>query len=145
MKEKETCWLRRAVSPLHHKATKKKVLMGTWRFTTECTRLQDLAVRSIAVLNSAPNGYELVGIQQKRTADQEILNRISMKLASKLNGTLEVQSPLFELVTAFKGYKGLAYSPRIGKLSLRLRGGSQVCWTGLLDNGVVSLVEAVLK
>eukprot|EP00983_Pelagomonas_calceolata_P031097 976535-Pelagomonas_calceolata.AAC.1 len=30
IKEKTTHWLRRAVSPLHHKATKQKVLTGIW-------------------------------------------------------------------------------------------------------------------
>eukprot|EP00983_Pelagomonas_calceolata_P049654 1141618-Pelagomonas_calceolata.AAC.2 len=43
--EKETHWLRRAVSLLHHKATKKKKLMGIWRGTGS-TQLQNLAVRS---------------------------------------------------------------------------------------------------
>eukprot|EP00983_Pelagomonas_calceolata_P057754 1145204-Pelagomonas_calceolata.AAC.4 len=41
IKEKETHWLRRAVSPLQHKA-KKKVLMGVWRVTGS-TRLHNLA------------------------------------------------------------------------------------------------------
>eukprot|EP00983_Pelagomonas_calceolata_P085918 1156651-Pelagomonas_calceolata.AAC.2 len=67
IKEKETHWLRRAVSLLHHKATKKKKLMGIW---------------------STPSGNKLVGI----------LNRVGMKLTSKLNGTMVIQPQLFELV-----------------------------------------------
>eukprot|EP00983_Pelagomonas_calceolata_P075213 1152901-Pelagomonas_calceolata.AAC.1 len=45
--------------PLHHKATKQKVLMGIWRVTGS-TRLQKLPVRSIIVFNSTPS--ELVSI-----------------------------------------------------------------------------------
>eukprot|EP00983_Pelagomonas_calceolata_P079673 1154789-Pelagomonas_calceolata.AAC.1 len=33
IEEKETNWLRRALSPLHHKATEKEMLVGTWRVT----------------------------------------------------------------------------------------------------------------
>eukprot|EP00983_Pelagomonas_calceolata_P003553 115885-Pelagomonas_calceolata.AAC.3 len=33
IEEKETQWLRRAVSLRHHKATDLEVLMGTWRDT----------------------------------------------------------------------------------------------------------------
>eukprot|EP00983_Pelagomonas_calceolata_P059459 1145922-Pelagomonas_calceolata.AAC.11 len=54
IKEKETHWLRRAVSLLNHKATKKKKLIGIWRVTGS-TRLQNLAVMflfSIARMNS---------------------------------------------------------------------------------------------
>eukprot|EP00983_Pelagomonas_calceolata_P061152 1146696-Pelagomonas_calceolata.AAC.1 len=43
------------MSLLHHKATDLEVLMGIWRVTGS-TRLQDLAVRSIFVLNSTPCG-----------------------------------------------------------------------------------------
>eukprot|EP00983_Pelagomonas_calceolata_P022194 697964-Pelagomonas_calceolata.AAC.1 len=50
IKEKETYWLRRDVSPLHHKATKQEVLMGIWRITISA-RLQSLAVRTL-VFNS---------------------------------------------------------------------------------------------
>eukprot|EP00983_Pelagomonas_calceolata_P061974 1147076-Pelagomonas_calceolata.AAC.3 len=52
--EKETRWLRRAVSPLHHKAVKQKMLMGIWRVTGS-TWLHNLAVRSITVFNSTPS------------------------------------------------------------------------------------------
>eukprot|EP00983_Pelagomonas_calceolata_P113724 1160013-Pelagomonas_calceolata.AAC.9 len=31
LQEKETCWLRRAVSPLHHKASRQNEQMGIWR------------------------------------------------------------------------------------------------------------------
>eukprot|EP00983_Pelagomonas_calceolata_P047735 1140769-Pelagomonas_calceolata.AAC.10 len=54
IKEKETHWLRRVVSPLHHDATKKKKLMGIWRVIGS-TRLHNLAARSILVFNSAPS------------------------------------------------------------------------------------------
>eukprot|EP00983_Pelagomonas_calceolata_P021732 681379-Pelagomonas_calceolata.AAC.1 len=50
MKEKETHWLKRAVS-LHHKATKQKKVMGFWRVTGSA-RLQNLAVRSITIFHS---------------------------------------------------------------------------------------------
>eukprot|EP00983_Pelagomonas_calceolata_P101988 1158756-Pelagomonas_calceolata.AAC.3 len=40
-KEKETHWLRRAMSHLHHEATKQRTLMGIWRVTGS-TRLQNL-------------------------------------------------------------------------------------------------------
>eukprot|EP00983_Pelagomonas_calceolata_P053665 1143389-Pelagomonas_calceolata.AAC.1 len=46
MKERETHWLRRAASPLHHEATDMKVLMGILRVTGS-TWLQNLAVRGI--------------------------------------------------------------------------------------------------
>eukprot|EP00983_Pelagomonas_calceolata_P022875 719889-Pelagomonas_calceolata.AAC.1 len=61
-KEEETHWLRRAVSLLHHKATKKKELIGIWRVTGS-TRLQNLAVRSITTFHSTSSGNKLVGIQ----------------------------------------------------------------------------------
>eukprot|EP00983_Pelagomonas_calceolata_P042917 1138708-Pelagomonas_calceolata.AAC.1 len=57
IKEKETHWHRRAVSPLHHKATILKMLMETWRVSGS-TRLQGLAVRSIIVFNSTPRARE---------------------------------------------------------------------------------------
>eukprot|EP00983_Pelagomonas_calceolata_P055992 1144403-Pelagomonas_calceolata.AAC.3 len=45
--EKETHWLRRAVTSLHHhdEAKKQKVVLGIWGFTRS-TRLQSLAVRN---------------------------------------------------------------------------------------------------
>eukprot|EP00983_Pelagomonas_calceolata_P061477 1146848-Pelagomonas_calceolata.AAC.3 len=49
IKDKETHWLRRAVSLLHQKATKKEKLMGIWRITG-VTWLQNLAVKSITIL-----------------------------------------------------------------------------------------------
>eukprot|EP00983_Pelagomonas_calceolata_P003317 107621-Pelagomonas_calceolata.AAC.3 len=61
--------------------------MGIWRVTGS-TRLQNLAVRSITVFNSASSGNKLVGI----------LNRMGMKFVSKFNGTLMVQSQLLKLV-----------------------------------------------
>eukprot|EP00983_Pelagomonas_calceolata_P039237 1137091-Pelagomonas_calceolata.AAC.1 len=51
-KEKETHWLRGAVSLLHHKAAKKKKLMGIWRVTGS-TRHQNLAVRSITIFSTS--------------------------------------------------------------------------------------------
>eukprot|EP00983_Pelagomonas_calceolata_P070430 1150781-Pelagomonas_calceolata.AAC.1 len=57
--EKETHWLRNAASPLHHKATNLKVLLGIWRITGS-TRLQDVAVKSIFVHDSSPSGNKLV-------------------------------------------------------------------------------------
>eukprot|EP00983_Pelagomonas_calceolata_P134549 1162070-Pelagomonas_calceolata.AAC.14 len=83
IKEKETHWLRRAVSPLHHEATKQKMLMGTWRVAGS-NRLQELAVRSITVYKSTPSCNKLIGL----------LNRMGMKSASKLNGTLGGQVPV---------------------------------------------------
>eukprot|EP00983_Pelagomonas_calceolata_P129691 1161626-Pelagomonas_calceolata.AAC.5 len=68
--EKETHWLRRALSPLHHKATEQEVLMGIWRVTGG-TRLQNLASRSTVVCSSMP-GNKLVGIR----------NRMGMKFVS---------------------------------------------------------------
>eukprot|EP00967_Tisochrysis_lutea_P069622 scaffold91552_cov18-Tisochrysis_lutea.AAC.1 len=50
--------------------------------------LQNLAVRSNVVSNSTPNCNEFVSIR----------NRIGINFASKLNGTLVVQSQLFKLV-----------------------------------------------
>eukprot|EP00983_Pelagomonas_calceolata_P072700 1151829-Pelagomonas_calceolata.AAC.1 len=44
IKEQEKHWLRRAVSPLHHKATQKRELMGIWRVIGSI-QLQDLSVR----------------------------------------------------------------------------------------------------
>eukprot|EP00983_Pelagomonas_calceolata_P127668 1161429-Pelagomonas_calceolata.AAC.7 len=61
IKEKETHWLRRAVSPLHHKAAKQKMPMGIWR-VARSSWLQNLTVRNIFVFNSTPNGNKLVGI-----------------------------------------------------------------------------------
>eukprot|EP00983_Pelagomonas_calceolata_P038780 1136917-Pelagomonas_calceolata.AAC.5 len=86
IKEKEAHWLRRAVSPLHHKDVKERVLMGIWRVSAS-TRLQNLTVRSMIVFNSTPSGNKLVDVQ----------NRMGMKLASKFNGTLMVKPNLFEL------------------------------------------------
>eukprot|EP00983_Pelagomonas_calceolata_P041590 1138148-Pelagomonas_calceolata.AAC.2 len=82
MKEKETFWLRRAVSPLHHEATEQKELMRTWRIAGS-TRFQNLAVRSMIVFNSTPSGSKLVGIS----------NRMGMKFARKWH--VGGQVPLF--------------------------------------------------
>eukprot|EP00983_Pelagomonas_calceolata_P057456 1145070-Pelagomonas_calceolata.AAC.4 len=79
MKEKKTHWLRRAVSPLHHKSTKQIMLMGILKINAS-TRLQNLAVRSIFVFNSTPNGDKFVDMR----------NRMGKKFASKFNGTLVV-------------------------------------------------------
>eukprot|EP00983_Pelagomonas_calceolata_P026939 846244-Pelagomonas_calceolata.AAC.2 len=49
------------------------MLMGIWRVTGS-TRLHNLAVRSMIVLNSTPSGNKLVGIP----------NRMGVKFASKL-------------------------------------------------------------
>eukprot|EP00983_Pelagomonas_calceolata_P000401 13134-Pelagomonas_calceolata.AAC.1 len=57
--KKETHWLRRAVSPLHHKATEKKVKRGIWRVTGSI-RLHIVPVRSISIFNSTPGGDKLV-------------------------------------------------------------------------------------
>eukprot|EP00983_Pelagomonas_calceolata_P059501 1145946-Pelagomonas_calceolata.AAC.1 len=94
IRKKETHWLKRSVSPLHHKAMNLKVLMGIWRVIGS-TRFQDLAVRSITVFNSAPCGDNLVGI----------LKRTGMKFASKFNGTLEVQPQLLRLVKGMLSIK----------------------------------------
>eukprot|EP00983_Pelagomonas_calceolata_P053482 1143307-Pelagomonas_calceolata.AAC.2 len=69
IKEKGTHWLRRDVNPLHHKATKQKMLMGIWRVTGS-TRVQNLAVRTphtrnIIVFNSTPSGNKLVGVHSR--------------------------------------------------------------------------------
>eukprot|EP00983_Pelagomonas_calceolata_P022833 718556-Pelagomonas_calceolata.AAC.1 len=48
-------WLRRAMSPLHHKDLEQEALMGVWRVPGS-TRLQNLALRSVFVLNSTPSG-----------------------------------------------------------------------------------------
>eukprot|EP00983_Pelagomonas_calceolata_P077832 1154030-Pelagomonas_calceolata.AAC.1 len=53
--EKETHWLRRAVSPPHHKAARKKKLMWIWRVTGS-TRLQNLAVRNITIFHGTSSG-----------------------------------------------------------------------------------------
>eukprot|EP00983_Pelagomonas_calceolata_P056315 1144543-Pelagomonas_calceolata.AAC.1 len=87
IKEKETHWLRRAVSLLHHKAAKKKRLIGIWKVTGS-TRLQNLAVRSITVCHSTSSGNKLVCI----------LNRMGMKSFSKFIGSLMVQSKLCKLI-----------------------------------------------
>eukprot|EP00983_Pelagomonas_calceolata_P086351 1156744-Pelagomonas_calceolata.AAC.7 len=61
IKEKETHWHRRAVSPIHRKAIKLKVLMRIWRFSGS-TRLQNLAVRNNTVFDRASSGNKHVGI-----------------------------------------------------------------------------------
>eukprot|EP00983_Pelagomonas_calceolata_P020310 641034-Pelagomonas_calceolata.AAC.1 len=61
--------------------------MGIWRVCGS-TRFQNLAVRSMIVLNSMPSGNKLVGVH----------NRVGMKLASKFIGALMVKSKLFELI-----------------------------------------------
>eukprot|EP00983_Pelagomonas_calceolata_P066574 1149102-Pelagomonas_calceolata.AAC.8 len=86
IKETEKQRLRRAVSPLHHKATEKRVLIGVWRVLGS-VRLQNLFVRSISVLNSTPSGSKPVGIH----------DRMGMKFASKFNGALVVQPQLLKL------------------------------------------------
>eukprot|EP00983_Pelagomonas_calceolata_P017205 538979-Pelagomonas_calceolata.AAC.1 len=60
------------MSPLHHKATGKKVLMGIWRVIGSI-RFKNLAARRICVFNSAPSGNKLVSV----------LNQMGMKLVSK--------------------------------------------------------------
>eukprot|EP00983_Pelagomonas_calceolata_P014979 475991-Pelagomonas_calceolata.AAC.1 len=49
IKEQETRWLRRAVSPLQHRAAKQKELMGTWRVTGS-TWFQNLDVKVLLFL-----------------------------------------------------------------------------------------------
>eukprot|EP00983_Pelagomonas_calceolata_P004543 147655-Pelagomonas_calceolata.AAC.3 len=61
--------------------------MGIWRIGGS-TRLKNLAVRSMIVINSTPSGDKLVGVH----------NIMGMKLASKFDGMLMVRSKLFELV-----------------------------------------------
>eukprot|EP00983_Pelagomonas_calceolata_P045803 1139880-Pelagomonas_calceolata.AAC.1 len=51
IKEEETKWLRRAVSPLHHKATEQTGLVRIWSVTGS-TRHQSLAVRCVFVFSS---------------------------------------------------------------------------------------------
>eukprot|EP00983_Pelagomonas_calceolata_P038733 1136898-Pelagomonas_calceolata.AAC.2 len=67
IKGKETRWLRRAVSLLHHKFKDRKGYCGP---------------------RGASRGNKLVGIP----------NWMSMKLLSKLSGTLVIQSKLYELL-----------------------------------------------
>eukprot|EP00983_Pelagomonas_calceolata_P058020 1145328-Pelagomonas_calceolata.AAC.5 len=86
-KEKETHWLKRAVSPLHHEDYKKNILMGIWRVIGS-TWLHYLTVRSIVVFNSMPSGNNLVGIH----------DRMGMKFARKFIGALLVKSQLFKMV-----------------------------------------------
>eukprot|EP00983_Pelagomonas_calceolata_P016419 518296-Pelagomonas_calceolata.AAC.1 len=52
IKERETHWHRRAVSPLHHKATKQGVLVGIWR-DSGSTWQQNLDVESIMAMGGA--------------------------------------------------------------------------------------------
>eukprot|EP00983_Pelagomonas_calceolata_P127086 1161366-Pelagomonas_calceolata.AAC.1 len=61
--------------------------MGIWTVGGS-TLLRKLAVRRMIVFSSTPSGNELVGLH----------NRMGMKLASKLYGTLIVKSKLFELI-----------------------------------------------
>eukprot|EP00983_Pelagomonas_calceolata_P058592 1145558-Pelagomonas_calceolata.AAC.2 len=83
VKEKETHWLSRAVTPLHPKAAKQKMLMWIWIWRdTGSIRLQDQVVRSIVVFNSMPSGNKLVGVH----------NRMGMQFASTFIGTLLVKS-----------------------------------------------------
>eukprot|EP00983_Pelagomonas_calceolata_P039226 1137083-Pelagomonas_calceolata.AAC.1 len=95
LKEKERHWLRRAVSPLNHKATKQKVLMGIWRVSGSSWP-QNLAVGSGIAFNSTPSGNKLVGIH----------NRMGMEYTSKFNGTLVVKSQLFKLVKVMLNVTG---------------------------------------
>eukprot|EP00983_Pelagomonas_calceolata_P045112 1139561-Pelagomonas_calceolata.AAC.1 len=67
--------------------------MGFWRVTGS-TQLQNLAVRKY-FYNSAPSGDKLVGI----------LNRMGMKFASKLHGTLVAQ-PYWAASNCCPGKKG---------------------------------------
>eukprot|EP00983_Pelagomonas_calceolata_P047592 1140727-Pelagomonas_calceolata.AAC.2 len=60
--------------------------MGVWSVTGS-TRLQNLAVRSVFVLNSTPSGNK----------SMSILNRMGMQIASKFQGMLLVKAQLFEL------------------------------------------------
>eukprot|EP00983_Pelagomonas_calceolata_P072729 1151839-Pelagomonas_calceolata.AAC.1 len=69
--------------------------MGIWRVTGS-NQLQNMAVRSISVLNSTPCGNKIVGIR----------NRMGMKFASKSNGTLVVKSQLFKMVEGVLGVTG---------------------------------------
>eukprot|EP00983_Pelagomonas_calceolata_P045620 1139829-Pelagomonas_calceolata.AAC.1 len=57
--EKETHWLRRAVSPLHHETARQNMLMGIWRVTGG-TRLRNLDARSIIALNRRPSVHVLL-------------------------------------------------------------------------------------
>eukprot|EP00983_Pelagomonas_calceolata_P024184 760706-Pelagomonas_calceolata.AAC.1 len=81
--------------------------MGVWR-AGGSTRLQNLAVRSMIVFNSASSGGKLVGLH----------NRMGMELASKFNGTLVAKSQLFKLVEGMlsipsptKGLQGVGLQP----------------------------------
>eukprot|EP00983_Pelagomonas_calceolata_P082482 1155944-Pelagomonas_calceolata.AAC.2 len=53
IKEKETHWLLRSMSPLHHKGLKQKVLTEV-KMVSGSTRLQNLVVRSVFVLIGTP-------------------------------------------------------------------------------------------
>eukprot|EP00983_Pelagomonas_calceolata_P033324 1043614-Pelagomonas_calceolata.AAC.5 len=65
--DKETHWLRRTVSLLHHEAMSQKMLMGIWRapiivfWVTGSTRIHNLAVRSIRVLTARLAVTSLLG------------------------------------------------------------------------------------
>eukprot|EP00983_Pelagomonas_calceolata_P031696 993672-Pelagomonas_calceolata.AAC.1 len=68
MKEKETNWLKRAVSPLHQEL-EQKVLVGIWR-VVGCTWLQNLACGVFFVLNSMParGGLHAAAVQPRSVA-----------------------------------------------------------------------------
>eukprot|EP00983_Pelagomonas_calceolata_P002253 76696-Pelagomonas_calceolata.AAC.2 len=90
------------MSPLHHKATKQKLLKGILRVSGS-TWPHNLAVRSIIVLNSMLSGHKLC-----------IHDRMGMKFTSKFNGTLLVKSQLFKLVEGMLSVTGPTNTQRDG-------------------------------
>eukprot|EP00983_Pelagomonas_calceolata_P075826 1153170-Pelagomonas_calceolata.AAC.2 len=58
VKERETHLLRKAVTPLQHKAMEQTGLVGTWR-ATGSTWLHNLAARDIVVFKNPPYGMNL--------------------------------------------------------------------------------------
>eukprot|EP00983_Pelagomonas_calceolata_P097758 1158275-Pelagomonas_calceolata.AAC.4 len=80
IKEKETHWLKRAVSPLHH----KEEIRRASRDLEGCQRpsAPDRSAKSNLVFNSAPSGIKLVGI----------LYRMCMEVTCKLANLLVVEA-----------------------------------------------------
>eukprot|EP00967_Tisochrysis_lutea_P133572 scaffold234648_cov17-Tisochrysis_lutea.AAC.2 len=71
-KEKKRHWLKKAVSPIDHKAGAKKAsgdLEGVWKYPAS-----EPGCEKCFVFNCTPNGIKLVGI----------LNRMGMELMCKL-------------------------------------------------------------
>ena len=92
IKEKETHWLRRAVSLPTTRTEGKRNLMQI-RWVPRGTRPWDLAVGSIIVCESTSSGHKFVGVN----------SRMGIQTTGKFSGTLVVTTQLFELI------KGVLY------------------------------------